>query len=100
MGRLSVLLPEEIEQRLESEAELTGRSRSNLVGEAVGLYLTQKERDRLIEEMRKAARLLGSEPGAISESRELAAEGLDEWLEGIEREERAAGGNLDGKWWV
>ncbi len=99
MSHLSVRLPDEVEKRLDREAELTGRNRSDLVREAVGEYLTQKERDRLIEEMKKAARVLSSDPDAIRESRELAEEGLHEWIEGIEREERAAGGNPDEKWW-
>ena len=99
MSHLSVRLPEEVEHRLDREAELTGRSRSALVREAVGQYLTQRERDRMIEEMKRAARVLSSDPDAIRECRELAEEGLQDWIEGIEREERAAGIDPNEKWW-
>lgn len=99
MSHLSVRLPEEVEQRLDREAKRTGRNRSDLVREAVGQYLTQKERDRMIEEMKQAARELSSDPDAIRESRELAEEGVDAWIDSIEREERAAGVDPDEKWW-
>ncbi|QOC21490.1 ribbon-helix-helix protein, CopG family [Wenzhouxiangella sp. AB-CW3] len=99
MSHLSVRLPDEIEQRLDREAERTGRNRSDLVREAVGQYLTQKERDRMIEEMKQAARVLSSDPDAIRASRELAEEGLEDWIESIECEERAAGVDRDEKWW-
>lgn len=100
MSRLSVRLPKDVERRLTREAELTGRNRSELVREAVGQYLTQKERARLIEQMKQAARILSSDPDAVRESRELAEEGLVDWVESIEREERAAGADPDEKWWV
>lgn len=99
MSHLSVRLPKEVEHRLVREARLTGRNRSDLVREAVGQYLTQRERDRRIEEMKQAARLLSSDADAIRDSRELAEEGLEEWVESIEREERAAGVEPDEKWW-
>ncbi len=99
MSHLSVRLSEDVERRLNQEAELTGRNRSDLVREAVGQYLTQRERDRLIEEMKKAARVLSSDPEAARESRELAEEGLEDWVENIEREEQAAGADPDEKWW-
>lgn len=99
MSHLSVRLPEGIEQRLDREAERTGRNRSDLVREAVGQYLTQKERDRMIEEMKEAARVLSSDPDAVRASRELAEEGLEDWIESIEREERAAGADPYEKWW-
>jgi predicted transcriptional regulator len=54
MSPLTVRLPKDIERRLDKEAELTARSRSDLVREAVGQYLTLKERERLIEEMKTA----------------------------------------------
>ena len=99
MANISVRLTGDIEKGLEREAELTGQTRSDLVREAVGQYLTQRERDRLIEEMKKAARALSSNPDAVKESREMAEEGLEDWVESIEREEREAGIDPDEQWW-
>ena len=97
MSHLSVRLPKDVEQCLAREAELTGRNRSDLVSEAVGQYLKQNERDRLIEEMKQSARVFSSDPDAIRESRELA--GLEDRVESIERQERAAGIDPDEKRW-
>lgn len=99
MSNISVRLPPEIERGLEEEARRTDRNRSDLVREAVGEYLTRKERERLINEMKAAARALYSNPEAVREGLEIAEEGLEDWLESIEREERAAGIDPDEKWW-
>lgn len=88
-----------MERSLEEEARRAGRNRSAVVREAVGEYLARKEKERLIDEMKAAARTLYSNPGAVRESIEIAEEGLDDWLESIEREERAAGIDPDEKWW-
>jgi len=99
MANISVRLPPEIERNLEEEARLTKRNRSDVVREAVGEYLTRKQKERIIEEMRQAARALYSNPEAVREALEIAEEGLEDWLTGIEREERAAGIDPDKKWW-
>lgn len=101
MSQLSVRLPEDVEQRLEQEARLAGRNRSDLVREAVGEYLTRRERDRLIEEMKLAARVLYSDPEIVRHEQEIQADfdAIDDSLEKIEAEERAAGGSPDEPWW-
>ena len=99
MGNISVRLPEDAERGLEREIEASGKSRSDLVREAIGEYLTRKERERFMAEMVAAAKRLYSDPEARKEAQEIADEGLDEWLEDIEREERAAGIDPDEKWW-
>jgi len=99
MANLSVRLPAEIESSLEEEARLTERNRSDLVREAVGEYLTRKNNERLIEEMRQAAVALYSNKEARQEGIEIAEEGLGDWLDSIEAEERAAGVDPDEKWW-
>ena len=99
MANISVRLPPEIELGLEEEARLTERNRSDVVREAVGEYLTRKQKERIIEEMRQAARALYSNPDAVREGSEIAEAGLEDWLESIEREERAAGVDPDEKWW-
>lgn len=99
MANISVRLPPDIEKGLDDEARLTDRNRSELVREAVGEYLTRRQRDRLIEEMKQAARALYSDPEALREGVEISEEGIEDWLESIEREERAAGIDPDQRWW-
>ena len=99
MANISVRLPPEIKHDLDEEARLTERNRSDVVREAVGEYLTRKQKERIIEEMRQAARALYSNPDAVREGNEIAEEGLEDWLESILREERAAGIDPDEKWW-
>ncbi len=101
MSNISVRLPPDIERELEEEARRTGRNRSVLVREAVGEYLTRKERERLIAEMKAAARALYSNPEAVAEAREIQEdfEAVDTTLEQIEADERAAGIDPDEKWW-
>lgn len=99
MSNVSVRLPEEIERKLDEEARISRKNRSELVREAVGEYLTRKQKERLVEAMKAAARVLYSDPGQIREGREIAEAGVEEWLEGIEAEERAAGVDPDERWW-
>jgi Arc/MetJ-type ribon-helix-helix transcriptional regulator len=101
MANISVRLPPEIEHGLEEEARLAGRNRSDVVREAVGEYLTRKQKERIIEEMRQAARALYSNPDAVAEAREIQDDfdSVDTTLEQIEAEERAAGIDPDEKWW-
>ena len=99
MANISVRLPHEIERDLEEEARLTRRNRSDVVREAVGEYLTRKHKERIIDEMRQAAKALYSNPDAVREGSEIAEAGVEDWLKNIEREERAAGIDPDEKWW-
>lgn len=99
MGNLSTRLPEEMERNLEYETRISGKRRSEVVREAIGEYLAHRERERFMAEMIAAAKALYSDPEAVEEGLEIAEEGLDEWLEDIEREERAAGIDPDEKWW-
>lgn len=101
MSNISVRLPPEMERGLEEEARRSDRNRSELVREAVGEYLTRKERERLIAEMKAAARTLYSNPEAGREAREIQDDfdAVDTSLEQIEAEERAAGIDPAEKWW-
>lgn len=101
VSNISVRLPPDIERGLAEEASRTERNRSELVREAVGEYLVRKERERLINEMRTAARALYSNPEAIAEAHAIVNdfEAVDTTLEQIEAEERAAGIDPDEKWW-
>lgn len=99
MANISIRLPADIEQGLENEARLSDRNRSDLIREAVGEYLNRRQKQRIIEEMTKAARVLYSDPVAQRAGIIMAEEGLEDWLDNIEREERAAGIDPDEKWW-
>ncbi|MDA3934755.1 MAG: ribbon-helix-helix protein, CopG family [Gammaproteobacteria bacterium] len=101
MTNISIRLPPDIEQGLENEARLSERNRSDLVREAVGEYLTRRQKERLIEEMRQAARALYSNPEAVAEMQQIQVDfdSVDTTLERIEAEERAAGIDPDEKWW-
>lgn len=99
MANISVRLPPDIEKKLDDEVRLTERSRSELVREAVGDYLTRRQKERIVEEMRKAARALNSKPDAKRDATAIAERGVEDWLASIEGEERAAGVDPDEKWW-
>jgi predicted transcriptional regulator len=99
MSNISVRLPPEIERGLEEEARLTERNRSDLLREAVGEYLTRKQKARLIAEMKAAARALYSNAETAHEAAETAEAGLDDWLDSIAHEEQAAGVDPDERWW-
>ncbi len=99
MVNISVRLPPEIEKKLDDEVRLTERSRSELVREAVGDYLTRQQKERIVEEMRQAARALNSKPDAQRDATAIAEQGVEDWLASIEGEERTAGIDPDEKWW-
>jgi metal-responsive CopG/Arc/MetJ family transcriptional regulator len=99
MANISVRLPPDVEEQLEAEMRLTARSRSELVREAVGDYLTRKQKERLIDEMRQAARALYSDPDAKGDATATAEEVVEDWLASIEGEERAAGVDPEETWW-
>lgn len=101
MPNISVRLPEDVERQLDREARISDRNRSELVREAVGEYLTRRQKERLIEEMRQAARALYSDPEAAAEARRIQQDfdAVDTAVDQIEAEERAAGIDPDKKWW-
>lgn len=99
MANISVRLPPEVEKQLYDEVRRSARSRSEVVREAVGDYLTRKRKERMIEEMRQAARALNAKPDASRHATEIAEQGVEDWLDRIEGEERAAGVDPDEKWW-
>lgn len=101
MSNLSVRLPEDIESGLDREAELSGRNRSDLVREAVGEYLARKQRERLIEEMERAARAVYADSEVVAEARQIQQDfdAIDDSVKWVEAEERATGADAGDKWW-
>ncbi len=101
MANISVRLPPEIERGLEEEARLSARNRSDLVREAVGEYLSQRQRQRAINEYAAEMRRAYSDPEYAEEMRRIRQDfdEVDNSIEMIEDEERAAGIDSDEKWW-
>lgn len=99
MSAISLRLPEEIETRLAEEARLEGRPRSEVVREAIVEYITRRERERFMEEMVAAARALAADAESRREMLEIAEDTVDDGLDAIIAEERAAGIEPGEKWW-
>jgi len=101
VSNISIRLPEDIEQQLNEEARFSDKNRSELVREAVGEYLTRRQKERLIAEMKNAARALYADSEAAAEARRIQQDfdAVDTTQQQIEAEERAAGIDPDKKWW-
>jgi len=101
MANISVRLPPEIERDLEEEARLTKRNRSDLVREAMEEYLSQRQRKRAVNEYAEEMRRAYSDPEYAKEMRRIQQDfdEVDNSIEMIEAEERAAGIDPDEKWW-
>ena len=86
MAVIHVQLPDNLEQKLDLEARLTGRSRSDVVRDAIAQWVARRDRERFIAEYvaeatagysnpilrREAIRIAGELDSAESESRDLA----------------------------
>lgn len=87
MANLSVRVPKELQEKLDREAEASRQPRSELVREAISEYVVQRERDRLMAGMERAARAMATaDPEAI----ESAEEFLSADLEALEQADRNA----------
>ena len=99
MSNLSVRLPPDITRELDREAELCGKSRSDLVREAVGEYVVGKRRARLLAELKQEMRAGYGDAAFRKESLETAADTAADGLTAIVADEVAAGLNPDEQWW-
>jgi len=71
MGTLNLRLDDELERQLAREAERDERTRSELAREAIEAFLSQRQRQRFLDEIARAARERGA-----GEAVEMAEEGL------------------------
>ena len=99
MISLSLRLPDELASRLDQEAGLEGKLRSEIVREAIDHYVTFLERERFLSSMVEAARSLAKDALSRSESAELSESLVDEGLDALIAAEREEGLNSDLKWW-
>lgn len=99
MSNISIRLPEDLEARLDREARLAGKKRSELAREAIASHLRRLERARFVGEMAREARAIYAPSSTAGRDTDEADEGLEDWLESIESEERDAGIDPDERWW-
>jgi predicted transcriptional regulator len=97
MKTLSIRVPDEIEERLDEEARLAGKRKSELARDALGRFLDERERERVMAEMRRALEFLSSDPDAVAEIREISEEFAVADAESLEIAE-GPGVELE-KWW-
>ncbi len=71
MRTLSLRLPEDLERRLEQEAETAGTSRSDLAREAIAKLVEEREKARFLAEIAEEARRLKGAPEALNVADEL-----------------------------
>jgi predicted transcriptional regulator len=99
MTAISLRLPDDIEANLKAEAQLEGKTQSEIARQAITEYLARREKERFMAKMVAAGRALAADPQARAESREIAEDLVDEGLDAIVAAERAAGIDPDAKWW-
>ncbi|WP_020484982.1 ribbon-helix-helix protein, CopG family [Methylomonas sp. MK1] len=101
MPAISLRLPDDVEANLKAEAQLEGKSQSEIARLAITEYLARRERERFMAEMVEAARALANDPQARAEALQIAADfdAVDDGLDRLIAEERAAGIDPDEKWW-
>jgi predicted transcriptional regulator len=99
MAAISLRLPDEIERRLMEESRLEGCPRSEVARAAIVEYLDRREKERfmaeLVEEMRRAY----ADPEIRREALEIANDTVDDGLDAVIADERAAGIDPGEKWW-
>jgi predicted transcriptional regulator len=86
MGVLSMRLDDDLDQRLSREAERESRTRSELVRDALTAFLDERERERFLGEIARAARSIDA-----GDAKAVAAEALVLDNEALGVEESRAG---------
>jgi predicted transcriptional regulator len=99
MIAISLRLPGDIEAHLNAEAQLEGKTQSEIARQAIMEYLARREKERFMAEMVAEMRTAYANPGIRREALEIAEDLVDDGLDAIIAAERAAGINPDEKWW-
>lgn len=99
MTAISLRLPDEIEARLTQEAGLEGRPRSEIARAAIVEYLERREKERFMAELVEEARRAYAIPAIREEALEIANDTVDDGLDQVIADERAAGIDPGEKWW-
>ncbi|WFP50975.1 ribbon-helix-helix protein, CopG family [Methylomonas sp. EFPC3] len=101
MPAISLRLPDDVEANLKAEAQLEGKSQSEIARLAITEYLARRERERFMAEMVAEVRTAYADPEIRREALAIAEEfdAADDALDRLIAEERAAGIDPDEKWW-
>lgn len=99
MTTLSIRFPEELERKLDEEARLAHKGRSELVREAVQEYVQRREKERFMQGMVEEMREWQGDDAAREESRELSDAMPDDDMKALIRTEQDAGVDPGQQWW-
>lgn len=101
MPAISLRLPADVEAHLKAEAQLEGKSQSEIARLAITEYLARRERERFMAEMVAEVRTAYADPEIRREALAIAEDfdAVDDALDRLIAEERAAGIDPDEKWW-
>jgi predicted transcriptional regulator len=99
MTAISLRLPNDLEADLKAEAQLEGKTQSEIARLAITEYLARRERERFMAEMVEEMRIAYSNPDIRREALEIAEDLADDGLDAIITAELAAGIDPDEKWW-
>lgn len=91
MASLSLRLTDDIGQRLAQEAQAEGKSRSEVARAAIAELLDRRERERFMGETVEEMRQAYADPEIRREALEIAEDTIDDGLDALIEEERAAG---------
>ena len=90
MAAISLRLPDDLEAKLDEEARLTCRPKSEVARDAIADYLARAERERFLVRLETAARNLALDPASKGEALAVAEEFLPLENEALELGEPSA----------
>lgn len=99
MTTLSIRFPDDLGHKLDEEARLANKGRSELVREAVQEYVQRREKERFMQEMVKEMHEWQADTAARQESCEFSDTMPDDDLEALVHTEQYAGVDPDKRWW-
>jgi metal-responsive CopG/Arc/MetJ family transcriptional regulator len=104
MGSVSLRLPDELEQKLDAEADRSGQPRSQLIRDAIAELIARRERERVLAEVTAAARVLASDPTALAEARRISEDFVEAENDALDVAEGRRPGQpwreeLGERWW-
>lgn len=99
MRVLSIRLPDEIGTKLTNEARLEGKSRSEVVREAIAEYLAGRGKERFMAELAGEMRMAYADAEVRREALDIANTAVGDGLDAIIEAERHAGIDPADKWW-
>ena len=104
MGAISLRLPDDLEPKLATEADLAGRPRSEVIRDALAQFIAQRERARFMAEFAAEARVGYGDPELRREALDMAEEAVALGNEALDLAEGRQPGEpwpeeVGEKWW-